>query len=498
MNKSNENIQSVESSPVSLEHMQMLLKEILNGNKQHGASLTKLEERISNLENSSNLPDKTVYLNKPKRKIVGQSSDLNAKKSKTLDTRNDASKSDMAITRANQPSLAPASSGNPSYNSPRANQPSTSFLRTNRPSTSRANQPSNKLSSTSSSRANRPSIDVPRTNRQSTSSSRANQPSYVLPSAPSPRANRPSTSSPKANVCNITEVSQPSVHSFNFNLSNDNSISFEDFSDADSVSSQEQFENYMTESETGVDTVETNINLPILGSQQVPNWEPPKEIWEWFLKVSDLELNETQISDLSDNFNAASDVAEHLQPPNLPDSLWQKVKTSKPDLFQHSSLFKIQKTMCLALKPLLSTLASPSLDDSARNNLATTVQLICTANLKISRFRRAMVSKHIRQNLRPNLFSQPVTHSKLFGTDFNTAADNAIKTQSSVNKVLFEPRFDTPNQVHQRAKASRNPSPSISSASRNNTRKPFRGRSSAQRYRGNGSSYKRGGSSRRS
>lgn len=180
--------------------------------------------------------------------------------------------------------------------------------------------------------------------------------------------------------------------------------------------------------------------LPIISTTSKSNWSPCDEVLNWYTKVADIDLSDEQAREISDKYVPSSSISSHFEPPHLPPALWQKTKSSAQNTYKERSLFRIQSLSTSAIKPLLDVLDSLDAQDPNREKIASSIQLICSANLRTSRMRRAITSKFIKPELRQNLFSQPINHLALFGTEFATAAENANKAQATIQKVVSNNR----------------------------------------------------------
>lgn len=281
-------------------------------------------------------------------------------------------------------------------------------------------------------------------------------------------------------------------------------------SEAQPSSDDDEYENYLNcevsdieqlvdiNNESDVESHDKSpFDLPVIGDKREVMWKPPTRVMDWFQNVADIELKAEKLDEISESYISDGDVQKHFSPPVLPQALWQKAKTSQNDMFQQRSLLKIQDIQTLAIKPLLSVLSMNNCPQSIQNSIASSIQLLCTANLKTSRLRRALASKFVRKEIRPSLFSQPVTHLNLFGTEFDSAAEQAIKAQNSVQKVLTLPKqsFSRTNNVH----LDLNSRPSTSASSSFNpppSSKPFRPKTSYNSTKTRTPSRRRGGSRR--
>lgn len=190
---------------------------------------------------------------------------------------------------------------------------------------------------------------------------------------------------------------------------------------------------------------EIDLGIPILSSVTDPTWNPPERSFEWFKKVADLELSDDQIQGIMADFVPSDEVNKHFIPPMFPPSIWNRIKEeNSPEIIKHRVIFRSQKLLSSAMMPLMTVLDSLKKEDPNQKLLASAMQMICTSNLHLSRFRRSAANRFIKQELRQPLFSKSVTHLHLFGSDFDASAETAAKTQSSFQKVLVPAKTSKP------------------------------------------------------
>ena len=218
---------------------------------------------------------------------------------------------------------------------------------------------------------------------------------------------------------------------------------------------------------------EDEDELTVLGAAPEANWAPSKKLWEWYLRVSDLELSKEVISEISEEFKASDEVNNHFSPPRFPLPLWSAVQSSSADSFKLKSIFKAQENIFLAIKPLLAAAKNASKDD--KSHILKSIQLLCNSNLSLNRLRRCMLAPHLKADLRKSLLAIPVKHNSFFGDDFSKVTDGFIKETSTLEKIL----------VKKTQKGPIPPKGKSSWGSRNdgNKQQPFRGRRKGP-YRG--------------
>ena len=243
------------------------------------------------------------------------------------------------------------------------------------------------------------------------------------------------------------------------------------------------------------DQITENTNgshLPIICNKAGGNWHISDDTFKWFETVADLELNEDQLRDLEDTYTPEDDIAKHFIPPPVPAVFQQKMRNNNAEQYKQRSIVRAQKMSTLAVKPLLSVLDSLDQNDHNVSLIASAVQLICSSNLQLSRYRRASTSKFMKNEVKGNLFSLPVNHLNLFGSDFESAAEHALKSQNSSHKVLFHPKPQLKSAV-QPSNDTRPQfaEPSTSNAFPRDKNQPFRQRRGRSYGRGRSSFHKR-------
>ena len=145
-------------------------------------------------------------------------------------------------------------------------------------------------------------------------------------------------------------------------------------------------------------SVEAPSQYPILDTEIPPTWHPSDDVLKWFAQVADIELKDDQVSDISESYVPKAEVDAHFQPPLIPKPLWQKCKASHTE-HKQMSLLKIQQSTTLAIKPLLSVLETLDSADPRQKQIASSIQLLCSSNLKTSRLRRSLTSITRRNRL---------------------------------------------------------------------------------------------------
>ena len=185
------------------------------------------------------------------------------------------------------------------------------------------------------------------------------------------------------------------------------------------------------------------LDLDIIGGSEGESWTPSKKSFEWCLKVADLEMKKEDLDKIKKDFKANEKLSSHFEPPRLPTSVWNSINSSSnhTEGTRLKTIYKAQEYICLAVKPLISSLSL--LPKESRSNLSTAIQLLCNANLTLNHYRRAVVTPHIKKDLRKQILGLPVTHDSFFGENFEKTADTVLKEQNTLNKIFItqKPNF---------------------------------------------------------
>ena len=188
------------------------------------------------------------------------------------------------------------------------------------------------------------------------------------------------------------------------------------------------------ENETDSSSASEDLDIPVLASKPCHSWNPPKRSFEWYKRIADTELSEADLEDFMKDFIPSEDVSNHFNPPKLPSSIWNRIRSqscNSDEFIKQKCIMKSQKFQSSAIMPLLSVLESLKSSDPNQKLVASAIQMISSSNLQLTRLRRTSVAKFVKSELRQPLFSQPVTHLHMFGADENESAEKVIKTHSS-------------------------------------------------------------------
>ena len=258
-------------------------------------------------------------------------------------------------------------------------------------------------------------------------------------------------------------------------------------SNSDSDNSEDPLEALEKEvniSDESADEETAHKKFNLLGDTDTPNWSPSKESLEFYMQAVDVQLKSEINKALVDKYKSSDKIDEHFSAPRLPEALWNAVQGDFHDSNRLKAVFKIQNNLFLAIKPLLSLL--DTVEKEQADMLLESIQLICSSNLDLNKFRRVMVARHLQPQLRKQVLNLPVTHNTCFGDDFSKATDNIIKEQAAIDKVIKKPAY-------QRL--------SFNTKKFTNFKQPFRGRGGAGSSRGSSRGYnsrsERGRGSRR-
>ena len=137
------------------------------------------------------------------------------------------------------------------------------------------------------------------------------------------------------------------------------------------------------------------------------------------------------IKHIKEKYEGEEELDKHFVAPRLPEALWEAVQNDFTDSNRLKAIHKVQNNMFLALKPLLSVLEHTTEQEKA-DQLTEAIQLICSSNLDLNKFRRVMVARHLRPQLRKQILNLPVTHDSCFGEDFSKATETIINKAYSL------------------------------------------------------------------
>ena len=252
---------------------------------------------------------------------------------------------------------------------------------------------------------------------------------------------QPSTSGSKVGSPAEIALEETSKGGANHGNSDDESESQLE-SDYQSEDSQDEFdclENFLMEDDEESDhdsnpSDEDEEDLKVLGGPEAASWSISKKSLKFYLKAADIELKKDLVDSIKEEFKADQDTESHFAPPRFSSSLWSTVQSSKADTFKLKCLYKVQEHMYLSLKPLLACLDSA--DKDSKIKLTKSIQLICTSNLLLNRFRRSTIAPHLKPELRKQILALPISHDSFFGEDFSKATDSLVKEQSTLEKVF--------------------------------------------------------------
>ena len=177
----------------------------------------------------------------------------------------------------------------------------------------------------------------------------------------------------------------------------------------------ESLEQLLNEEEEQAGEEELEFGFPILGGIDPPTWYLSKEVLRWYKTVADIDLEKESLKDINEQYKSKEELVEHFRPPKLPEPLWSSMKSTS-NAFRQKVIFQAQEYLVTALKPQLSMLEKCS--DGQKEKLTTAIQLICTSNLQLNRFRRVSAGTYIKKDIRKSITSLPVVHNALFGTNF--------------------------------------------------------------------------------
>ena len=227
-----------------------------------------------------------------------------------------------------------------------------------------------------------------------------------------------------------------------------------------------------------------DFDFDFYGGSAPPAWTPSAKTLKLFLKVADLELPRDVISKIEEEFKTSDELESHFLPPKFPPSLWSLAQNNSLDQMRLKILFRSQQNLYLAVKPLLAALEL--CPKECQDNIIKAIQLICSTNLNLNRFRRTTIAPYLKVDLRKEILALPVLHNSFFGDDFSKVSESILKEHSAVDKILkkYNPKSNYNN---------RNQNPPSSSSSINTGQRAFR--ASNRRFRGRGGRGGKGGKS---
>ena len=175
----------------------------------------------------------------------------------------------------------------------------------------------------------------------------------------------------------------------------------------------------------------------IFSGPKTENWALSEKVTAFFNKVADIKLEKVDYDKLKSEFSHSEDVDHHFSVPKLPSTLWNTVKSSSvTDPIRLKSIGQAQDYLYTALKPLLSCLEESDKGSAMRNNLTKAIQMICSSNLVLNKYRRAVVAPFLKKDIKKQLMDLPVKHDSIFGTDFDKTTESIVKEQAALNKVI--------------------------------------------------------------
>ena len=216
----------------------------------------------------------------------------------------------------------------------------------------------------------------------------------------------------------------------------------------------------------------------IFSGPKTENWVPSDKVTAFFNKVADIKLEKVDYDKLKTEFSHSEDVAHHFTVPKLPTALWNTVKSSSvTDPIRLKSIGQAQDYLYTALKPLLSCLEESDKGSSMRNNLTKSIQMICSSNLVLNKYRRAVVAPFLKKDIKKQLMDLPVKHDSIFGSDFDKTTESIVKEQAALNKVIAnKSAFERINYRRGTTRGFNYAKPKVQQAPKTFSNSSFRGR----------------------
>ena len=175
-------------------------------------------------------------------------------------------------------------------------------------------------------------------------------------------------------------------------------------------------------------------DLGIIGDDESDSWSLSPKIISWLQKILDKSIPDSTLKQINEQYSPSAEIKDLFSPAKFPDSLWQSIKSSN-DAIKLKILHSSQTKMLNSLKPLLSALETCQ-DPDTKSNLTTGIQMLTSVNLDLNRFRRILAAPHLKHEYKSSFLKLPVTHSSLFGEDFEKSSDKVIKEHNAISKVI--------------------------------------------------------------
>ena len=224
-------------------------------------------------------------------------------------------------------------------------------------------------------------------------------------------------------------------------------------------------------------------DLSIIGSEPQNNWNISPNVLTWLKKILNNSIPDSTLKEINEHFTPPADTKDLFSPAKFPESLWQSIKTSThSDCHKFKVVHSCQSKLLNSLKPLIAALETCQ-DPDTKENILTGIQMLASTNLDLNRFRRILAAPHLKNEYKPSFLKLPITHSSLFGEDFEKSSDKVVREHNAISKVV-KPKWKKPF---------------IPIQPQSKPLQPFRGgnsRGNYRVYRGNRGGGNRGGYSR--
>ena len=93
-----------------------------------------------------------------------------------------------------------------------------------------------------------------------------------------------------------------------------------------------------------------NVNIGINSRLFVENLPNISQIlqtgFEWYMRIADTELSEANLEEFMKDFIPSGEVSNHFDPPKLPNSIWNRIKSQSPnsdEFIKQRCILKSQK-----------------------------------------------------------------------------------------------------------------------------------------------------------
>lgn len=196
---------------------------------------------------------------------------------------------------------------------------------------------------------------------------------------------------------------------------------------------------------------EPDADLPTVSSRLPPTWTPKGKVMNWLKQAAAKEWTLEDRKKLAEKFHAPENFDSLLLPVKMPSKLYKAIKapaTKKRDYLLNrqeveKNLFNSSADLCASLRPLLEAICI--LDDrhdckDVKHLVGLGIMGLLSANIKISRSRREVGRRFVRNDCAEALYAVAPSHSSLFGgTSVAEAVKQAKETTRLDDSLVYAP-----------------------------------------------------------